>query len=101
LAANIRREALVELDDWDAAHPSQLFRLGENNEESIWEINYPISRTHATAHKLVFLGSPATGLARQSYQELTAGCGEGFLGKAKYNCEMGNHMVSQRAFVSY
>jgi hypothetical protein len=33
----------------------------------------------------VFLGSPAEGLAAQSHQELTVGCGEGFLGKAKNN----------------
>jgi hypothetical protein len=33
----------------------------------------------------VFLGSPAEGLAPQSHEELTVGCGEGFLGKAKNN----------------
>ena len=37
------------------------------------------------AHKLVFLGSLAEGLAPQSHQELTVGCGEGFLGKVKNN----------------
>jgi hypothetical protein len=31
----------------------------------------------------VFLGGPADGLAHQSHQELTVGCGEGFLGRAK------------------
>ena len=46
--ANTRREALVELDEWDAAHPCQLFPLescmvdfrlndqGENRIEAIW-----------------------------------------------------------------
>ena len=33
------------------------------------------------AHKLVFLGSPAEGLEPQSHQELTVGCGKGFLGR--------------------
>jgi hypothetical protein len=37
------------------------------------------------AHNLVFLGSPAEGFAPQLHQELTVGCGEGFLGKAKNN----------------
>ena len=61
VAANTRREALVELDEWDAAHPCQLFPLescmvdfrlndqgeielkqfGEDTEELIWEISYP------------------------------------------------------------
>jgi hypothetical protein len=61
VAANSRREAMVELDEWDAAHPRQLFPLescmvdfrlndqgkielkqfGEETEESIWEICYP------------------------------------------------------------
>ena len=56
-----RREALVELDEWDAAHPCQLFALescmvdfrlndkgeialkqfGEETGKSIWEISYP------------------------------------------------------------
>jgi hypothetical protein len=60
-AANTRREALVELDEWDAAHPCQLFPLescmvdfrlndqgeielkqfGEDTEDLIWEISYP------------------------------------------------------------
>jgi hypothetical protein len=66
VAANTRREALVELDEWDAAHPSQLFPLescmvdfklndqgeielkqfGEDTEESIWEIAYPKLHAH-------------------------------------------------------
>ena len=61
VAAETRREALVELDEWDATHPCQLFPLescmvdfrlddqgeielkqfGEETEEFIWEINYP------------------------------------------------------------
>ena len=61
VAANTRREALVELDEWDAAHPSQLFPLescmvdfklndqgeielkqfGEDTEKFIWETCYP------------------------------------------------------------
>ena len=61
VTANSRREALVELDEWDAAHPSQLFPLkpcmmdfrlndlgeielkqfGEETEDLIWETSYP------------------------------------------------------------
>jgi hypothetical protein len=61
VAANTRREALVELDEWDAAHPCQLFPLescmvdftlndqgeielkqfGEATEELIREVSYP------------------------------------------------------------
>ena len=64
VAANTRREALVELDEWDAAHPRQLFPLescmvdfslndqgeielkkfGEDTEDLIWEISYPMLR---------------------------------------------------------
>jgi len=39
----------------------------------------------SAAQNQVFLGSPGEGLAPQSDQELTVGCGEGFLGKAKNN----------------
>jgi len=66
VAANTRREALVELDEWDAAHPCQLFPLescmvdfrlndqgefelkqfGEDTEELIWEISYPKLHAH-------------------------------------------------------
>jgi hypothetical protein len=66
VAANTRREALVELDKWDAAHPCQLFpigscmvdfrlndqgeielnQFGEDTEELIWEISYPKLRAH-------------------------------------------------------
>ena len=61
VTADTRREALVELDEWDAAHPCQLFpiescmvdfklndqgeielnQFGEDTEELIWEISYP------------------------------------------------------------
>jgi hypothetical protein len=61
LTANTRREALVQLDEWDVAHPYQLFPLescmvdfrlndsgeielkqfGEETEDLIWESNYP------------------------------------------------------------
>jgi len=47
-----------------------------------------------TAHKLVFLGSPAEGLPPQSNQELKGTCGEGFLGKAKNN-HYSKHVVRQ------
>jgi hypothetical protein len=40
-------------------------------------------KRNLVAHKLVFLGDPAEGLALESHQELTVGCGVGFLGKAK------------------
>jgi hypothetical protein len=66
MAAITRREALVELDEWDAAHPSQWFPLescmvdfklndqgeialkqfGEDTEESIWDIAYPKFHAH-------------------------------------------------------
>jgi len=66
VAANTRSEALVHLDEWDAAHPSQLFPLescmvdfrlndqgeielkqfGEDTEELIWEISYPKLHAH-------------------------------------------------------
>jgi hypothetical protein len=66
VAANTRREAMVELDEWDVAHPSQLFpfescmvdfklndqgeielkQVGEDTEELIWEICYPKLHTH-------------------------------------------------------
>jgi len=61
VTANTRREALVQLDEWDVAHPSQLFPLescmvdfrlnelgeielkqfGEETEDLIWETSYP------------------------------------------------------------
>jgi len=61
VTANTRREALVELDEWDVAHPSQLFPLescmvdfrlndlgeielkqfGEETEDLVWETSYP------------------------------------------------------------
>jgi hypothetical protein len=61
VTANTRREALVELDEWEVAHPSQLFPLefcmvdfrlndlgeielkqfGEETEDLIWETSYP------------------------------------------------------------
>lgn len=61
VTANTQREALVELDEWDAAHSSQLFPLescmvdfrlndlgeielkqfGEETEDIIWETSYP------------------------------------------------------------
>jgi hypothetical protein len=64
--ANTRREALVELDEWGAAHPCQLFpidscmvdfrlndqgeielnQFGEDTEELIWEISYPKLHAH-------------------------------------------------------
>jgi len=61
VTANTRREALVQLDEWDVAHPSQLFPLescmvdfrlndlgeielkqfAEETEDLIWETSYP------------------------------------------------------------
>jgi len=61
VTANTRREALVQLDEWDVTHPSQLFPLefcmvdfrlndlgeielkqfGEETEDLIWETSYP------------------------------------------------------------
>jgi hypothetical protein len=68
VTANTRREALVQLDEWDAAHPSQLFPLescmvdfrlndlgeielkqfGEETEDFIWESCYPELYAHAS-----------------------------------------------------
>ena len=69
VTANTRREAMVELDEWDAAHPSQLFPLescmvdfrlndqgdiefkqfGEDTEDLIWDIAYPKLRAHLSS----------------------------------------------------
>ncbi|MBZ5562730.1 MAG: hypothetical protein LAP13_09945 [Acidobacteriia bacterium] len=71
VTANTRREALVQLDEWDVAHPSQLFPLepcmvdfrlndlgeielkqfGEESEDLIWEISYP--ELHALLSQVV------------------------------------------------
>ena len=65
VTANTRREALVQLDEWAGAHPSQLFpidscmvdfrlndlgqielgQFGEETEDFIWETCYPELRT--------------------------------------------------------
>jgi hypothetical protein len=65
VTANTRREALVQLDEWAGAHPSQLFpidscmvdfrlndlgqielgQFGEETEDIIWETCYPELRT--------------------------------------------------------
>jgi hypothetical protein len=65
VTANTRREALVQLDEWAGAHPSQLFpvdscmvdfrlnelgeielgQFGEETEDFIWETCYPDLRT--------------------------------------------------------
>ena len=65
MTANTRREALVQLDEWAGAHPSQLFpvdscmvdfrlndlgeielgQFGEETEYFIWETCYPDLRT--------------------------------------------------------
>ena len=71
VTANTRREALVELDEWDVAHPSQLFPLescmvdftlndqgeielkqfGEETEDLVWETSYP--ELHALLSQVV------------------------------------------------
>jgi hypothetical protein len=71
VTANTRREALVQLDEWDVAHPSQLFPLescmvgfrlndlgeielkqfGEETEDLIWETSYP--ELHALLSQVV------------------------------------------------
>jgi hypothetical protein len=88
VAANTRREALVELDEWDAAHPCQLFPLescmvdfrlndqgeielkqfGEDTENSIWEISYP--KLHACLMDVMSMdGGEHSAKARQSIRK--------------------------------
>lgn len=88
VAANTRREALVELDEWDAAHPCQLFPLescmvdfrlndggeielkqfGEDTEDLIWEISYP--KLHACLLGVMSMdGGEHSAKARQSIRK--------------------------------
>jgi hypothetical protein len=88
VAANTRREALVELDEWDAAHPCQLFPLescmvdfklneqgeielkqfGEDTEDLIWEISYP--KLHARLLSVMSMdGGEHSAKARRSIRK--------------------------------
>jgi len=88
VAANTRREALVELDEWDAAHPCQLFPLescmvdfrlndqgeielkqfGEDTEDLIWEISYP--KLHACLLGVMLIdGGEPSAKVRQSIRK--------------------------------
>ena len=88
LTANTRREALVQLDEWAAAHPSQLFpvdscmvdfrlndmgeielgQFGEETEYFIWETCYPELRT-VLANVIPEDGGEYTAEAKESIRQ--------------------------------